>query len=113
MKKNPVTKRGLYRQWEPDPRVIDASNAIWQSGKSFAAIARDANLSVATVEGIAYLETKRPQNYTIERLLPACGIRQVWIWETSGETFDFLGTRDAMRLRTDVLGKMKAKRAKR
>lgn len=75
---NQITKRGLYRQIEPDPVTVDLSQLIWDSGKSYEAIAGN-DLSPQTVSRIAYLETRRPMSRTVECILKNLGFNVEWV----------------------------------
>jgi hypothetical protein len=74
------TKRGLYRQAEPDPMTVELSALIFKiGGGNFARIgqrARDAGFSLAdsTIAKCAYCETMKPRNETRDGILAGLGI---------------------------------------
>jgi len=70
------TKRGqAYRFVDRDPIIETLITIMDDSGLSDAMIAAKAMCSWQTVNNIR-VKTKRPQNYTIDRVLRACGFKR-------------------------------------
>ena len=87
-KPNPVTKRGMFRMFEPDPIVYELSAVIFNSGMSYTMIAERGGLSASTVAKVAYCETQRPQMKTMTGILTGCGYSMQWI-SGGGTRWDF------------------------
>jgi len=67
-----------YRWVDRDPIIEDLLAAMNASGKTDAVIAAAAMCSYQTVNNIR-VKTKRPQNYTVDRIFRACGFKRVLV----------------------------------
>ena len=71
-------RSSAYRFVDRDPIIDELIAAMDASGKTDAEIAASAMCTWQTVNNIR-VKTKRPQNYTVDRILKACGYRRVLV----------------------------------
>jgi tRNA splicing ligase len=73
-----LASENTYRFVDRDPVIEDLLFCMDGSGLTDSQIAARSMCSWQTVHNIR-AKTKRPQNYTIDRILSACGLRRVFV----------------------------------
>jgi hypothetical protein len=62
-----------FRERDPDPVLVELRDKIITSRLSAEELAVKAMVSWTTINNILNFKTRRPQNYTVDAILKACG----------------------------------------
>lgn len=85
-----MTRTKEYRFLDKDPIIDLIRTAYQQKQIKLSTLAADAHVTPQTISRWLYGDTKRPQNYTIHKVLTALGVETRYYWSGTNSQVEIL-----------------------